>query len=94
VLLDHCTLRKNHGRKAHSILIQPPVQMTLRDCDLDAVDAKAPAIAVSGKAQLTVENSRIPGELKIDLGANVSVKGSRLGKPLPPGVSGENNQGS
>jgi hypothetical protein len=91
VLLDHCTLRKNHGRRAHSILLQAPAQVTLRDCDLDAGDAKAPAIAVSGKAQLTVENSRLPGALQVDPGATVHVKGSRLGKPLPPGVTGEDN---
>jgi hypothetical protein len=91
VLLEHCTLRKNHGRRAHSILLQAPAQVTLRDCDVDAVDARAPTIAVSGKAQLTVENSRIPGELHVDPGANVHVKGSRLGKPLPPGVTGEDN---
>jgi hypothetical protein len=87
VVLEHCTLHQNHGRRAHSILVQGPAKVTLKACDVDAVDGKAPAIAVAAHGQLTVEASHVAGELRVEGGAAVRVSGSKLQRPLPAGVT-------
>jgi hypothetical protein len=81
VVCENCTFRKNHGRRAHSILVQGPAQVTLRRCE---VDAGAPSISVPS-GSLTVEGSRIAGTL--EGGGKVSVGGSRLQHALGAGIT-------